>query len=69
MLEYDEYRLQLQGLEKNITELRDSLNISGALSEIEKLEAQSGEPGFWDEMENSQKILQKTKQLRDKVER
>ncbi len=69
MLEYDEYRLQLQGLEKNITELRDSLDIKGALAEIEKLEAQSGEPGFWDDMENSQKILQKTKQLKDKVER
>lgn len=25
MLEYDEYRLELQGMEKNITELRDSL--------------------------------------------
>jgi hypothetical protein len=25
MLEYDEYRLQLQGMENNITELRDSL--------------------------------------------
>ena len=25
MLEYDEYRLQLQGMEDNITELRDSL--------------------------------------------
>lgn len=29
----------------------------------------SGEPGFWDDMENSQKILQKTKQLKDKVSR
>ncbi len=25
MLEYDEYRLQLQGMENNIKELRDSL--------------------------------------------
>ncbi len=25
MLEYDEMRIKLQGLEKNITELRDSL--------------------------------------------
>lgn len=25
MLEYDEYKLQLQGVEKNITDLRDSL--------------------------------------------
>lgn len=39
------------------------------MSEIEKLEAQSAEPGFWDDMENSQKILQKTKQLKDKVQR
>ncbi len=69
MLEYDEYRLQLQGLEKNITDLRNSLNIDGALSEIESLEAQSSEAGFWDDMENSQKVLQKTKQLKDKVER
>ncbi len=69
MLEYDEYKLQLQGLEKNITDLENSLDIAGALSEIEKLEAQSGEAGFWDDMENSQKVLQKTKQLKDKVER
>ncbi len=38
------------------------------MSEIEKLEKESSEPGFWDDMENSQKILQKTKQLKDKVE-
>ena len=69
MLEYDEYKLQLQGLEKNITDLKNSLDIAGAISEIEKLEAQSGEAGFWDDMENSQKVLQKTKQLKDKVER
>ncbi len=69
MLEYDEYRLQLQGLEKNIADLENSLDIAGALTEIEKLEAQSSEAGFWDDMENSQKVLQKTKQLKDKVER
>lgn len=69
MLEYDEYKLELQGLEKNIADLENSLDIKGALSEIEKLEAQSGEAGFWDDMENSQKVLQKTKQLKDKVER
>ncbi len=38
------------------------------MSEIEKLEKESGEPDFWDDMENSQKVLQKTKQLKDKVE-
>lgn len=38
------------------------------MSEIEKLEKESSEPGFWDDMEKSQKVLQKTKQLKDKVE-
>jgi peptide chain release factor 2 len=38
------------------------------VTEIEKLEAQASEPGFWDDMENSQKVLQRTKQLKDKVE-
>ena len=33
------------------------------------MERQSAEPGFWDDMEKSQKILQKTKQLKDKVEK
>lgn len=38
------------------------------MSEVEKLEKQAAEDGFWDDMENSQKILQKTKQLKDKVQ-
>ncbi len=38
-------------------------------SEIEALEQQSGADGFWDDMENSQKILQKLKQLKNKVAR
>ena len=37
--------------------------------EIEELENKAAEPGFWDDMENSQKILQKTKGLKTKVER
>lgn len=39
------------------------------MTEIEKLEKESSQEGFWDDMENSQKILQKTKQLKDKVEK
>lgn len=38
------------------------------MKEVEELEAQSAEPGFWDDMEKSQKVLQKTKQLKDKIE-
>jgi peptide chain release factor 2 len=37
--------------------------------EIEELEHKAAEPGFWDDLENSQKVLQKTKGLKSKVER
>ncbi len=37
--------------------------------DIEELEQKSAEPGFYDDLENSQKVLQKTKALKMKVER
>lgn len=37
------------------------------MQEIEKLENEAMQPGFWDDMAASQQILQKTKQLKDKV--
>lgn len=39
------------------------------MSEIKDLEEKSSEAGFWEDMENSQKVLQKTKQLKDKVQK
>lgn len=37
-------------------------------NEIEKLEHEAAQPGFWDDMEKSGKILKKTKQLKAKAE-
>lgn len=37
--------------------------------EIEELEQKAAEPGFWDNMEVSQKILQKTKTIKTRVEK
>lgn len=36
--------------------------------EITELEQKAAEPGFWDDIENSQKVLQRTKALKNKVE-
>jgi peptide chain release factor 2 len=38
-------------------------------NEIEELEQKAAEPGFWDDIEKSQKVLQRTKGLKSKVER
>ncbi len=37
--------------------------------EIEELEQKAAEPGFWDDIENSQKVLQRTKSLKARVDR
>jgi len=68
MLEYEQYRLDLQALEQRINDLEISLDIKGKLAKIEDLEKQASAQDFWDDMENSQKVLQQTKQLKDKVD-
>ena len=69
MLQYDEFRLELQNMSAKIKDLRDSLDIAGALEKIEELESLASQPNFWDDMENSQKVLQQTKSLKNKVEK
>ena len=66
MLEYEQYRLELLGLEQRIADLEVSLDIKGKNEKIAQLEEMATASDFWDDMENSQKILQQTKQLKDK---
>jgi len=44
-------------MEGSINDLKDSLNIDGALSKISEMEQITTENGFWDDTENSQKVL------------
>ena len=69
MLQFDELRLSLEALRPEIDDLSSALGLSAMRSEIEQLENRAAEPGFWDDMENSQKILQRTSNLKAKVEK
>ena len=69
MIEYDEYRIELQNLQGSIDELRETLNIASLKAQIEELDDEASKPGFFDDMSRSQKILQKSKNLKDKVEK
>ncbi len=69
MIEFDEYRLALQAMEAPLKELFDALDIDGAKEEVAALEEKSAEDGFWNDLEQSQKVLQKIKQLKDKIEK
>lgn len=68
MVQFDELRLALEELWPDIEDLSEALGMGAIKSEIEQLERRAAEPGFWDDMENSQKILQKTGSLKNKVE-
>ena len=69
MIELEQLKQTLLSLEDNIKNLRESLDIDGALKQIDELEKETMVDGFWDDMEKSQKILKKSKGLKQKVEK
>ena len=68
MVQFEELKLAAEELEPEIRDLEDALGLKACKSEIEQLEYKAAEPGFWDDTENSQKVLQRTGFLKNKVE-
>ena len=68
MVQFEELMLTLQALKPDIDDLSDALGMKSMKSEIEQLELKATEPGFWDNVEKSQQVLQKTGALKGKVE-
>lgn len=67
MLEYDEIRLETEGLAPQLEELEKAMNMDLLVKEANQLEQQSAQPDFWDDAENSQKIMQKIGGLKNKI--
>ena len=67
MVEFEEMRLRLLDSEKPIENLKEALAIDSLKAEVEVLEKESAAPDFWDDMENSQKVMQKIGSLKAKV--
>lgn len=68
MVQFEELMLRLEGSKADIDDLSDALGLKSKLTEIQQLELMATEPGFWDDVERSQKILQKTGALKGVVE-
>mgnify|MGYP001131549923 CR=1 FL=1 len=68
MLQFEEVKQALVDLEPELRELADALGLEKTKEEIEKLEQQAAAPGVWDDLENTQKVLQRTSSLKAKVE-
>ena len=67
MLQFEELRLTLLESEKPLKDLAEALGLEKMKEEIASLEAQTADNGFWDDVANSQKVLQRTSQLKNKV--
>lgn len=68
MLQFDEYRIKLNALLPSLHELEQALDLESAAQEMDMLEAESAADGFWDNLDKSQQVLQRIKQLRAKLE-
>lgn len=67
MLQFEEQKLRLTAAKDELDDLGEALGISAAKEKIAELEAQSAAEGFWDDLENSQKVLKETSKLKNKV--
>jgi len=68
MLQFDEFKLKIAALEPSLLDLSQALKLKETREELEQLEAAQSVEGFWDDLENSQKVLRRIKQLQQKCE-
>ena len=67
MIEYDEYKQKLLAQKPTLEELHEALNIDGSRQEYDRLQDESAQDGFWNDMEQSQKVAQQIKRLENKL--
>ncbi|MBE6714472.1 MAG: peptide chain release factor 2 [Ruminococcaceae bacterium] len=69
MIEIEEAKYKLTNFREDIKELHSALRVDELKSQAEELDKKALEPDFWNDQENSGKILRQTKQIKDKIER
>ncbi len=67
LLEFEELRLKLEGYSSELMELKEALAYDSVKLQIKELEEQTASDGFWDDLENSQNVLQKISKLKNKL--
>ena len=69
LIEYDEYKQKLRDLGPELTKLAAALDVDSARQEAQRLEDETAQDGFWNDLERSQKVQMRLKQLQNKVTR
>ena len=69
LIEYDVYKQKLRDLGPELDKLSAALDIESARQEAARLEEETAQDGFWNDLERSQKVQMRLKQLQNKVAR
>ena len=68
IVELEDAKYKLVCMRENIKELGNSISIDLLRKTAEELDAQTLDPDFWNNQENSSKVLQQIKRTKDKIE-
>lgn len=68
MIEFDQYRLQLQGAKEDVVSLKEALNIDRIRDELSEMEARAQEPDFWTDVERAQEIQTRMRRLQTRID-
>jgi len=66
MIEFDEYKQKINGMRPVLEGLKTAFKLEEGAEELRRLEGESASDGFWSDLANSQKVLQRIKQLKTK---
>ena len=69
MLEFEEYKVKLNNLKPALDDLSNALKLEEARREVAELEEESAQDGFWNDVQHSQQVQQRIKQLKTKCEK
>ena len=69
LIEYDVYKQKLRDLGPELDKLSAALDIESAKQEAARLEDETAQDGFWNDLERSQKVQMRLKQLQNKITR
>ena len=69
LIEYDAYKQKLRDLRPELDKLSAALDIESARQEAQRLEDETAQDGFWNDLERSQKVQMRLKQLQNKISR
>ena len=66
-IEYDEYKQKLIAMGPEIEKLSAALDLDSCRAKLKRLEAESAQDGFWNDLERSQKVNQEMNKLRSRI--